>query len=167
MTVTLSTATTDPDWAAAALLLGEYRRWLDAAMGLELATAQPAAGGEFGDLARFYRPPDGALILAWSGRRPIGMVGVHRLEGSIGELKRMYATPAARGLGVGRALVDAAIAAAAAFGFEELRLQTEPNAMPAAYRLYREAGFVDIPPYHDLGVAGVATLGLCLTAAAL
>ena len=35
-------------------------------------------------------------------------------------------------------------------------------AMAAAHRLYREAGFVDIPPYHDLGVIGVATLGLRL-----
>lgn len=167
MTVTLSTATTDPDWAAAAHLLDEYRRWLDAAMGLDLTAAQPAASGEFSDLARFYRPPDGVLILAWLGRRPIGMVGVHRYDGAIGELKRTYATPEARGLGVGRALVDAAISAAADLGFHELRLQTEPNAMAAAHRLYREAGFVDIPPYHDLGVAGVATLGLRLAAVAL
>jgi GNAT superfamily N-acetyltransferase len=165
--VTLAKATTDLDWAAAAHLLNEYRRWLDAAMGLDLATAQPAAGGEFGDLASFYRPPDGVLILAWSGRRPLGMVGVHRYAGAIGELKRMYAVPAARGLGVGRALVDEAIAAAADLGFDELRLQTEPNAMPAAHRLYRQAGFVDIPPYHDLGVAGVATLGLRLAATAV
>jgi GNAT superfamily N-acetyltransferase len=167
VTVALSPATTETDWAAAAGLLDEYRRWLDAAMGLDLTTAQPAAGGEFGDLARFYRPPDGVLILAWLGRRPIGIVGVRRYEGAIGELKRMYATPASRGLGVGRALVDAAVAAAVELGFEELRLQTEPNAMPAAHRLYREAGFVDIPPYHDLGVAGVATLGLRLAAIAL
>jgi hypothetical protein len=34
--------------------------------------------------------------------------------------------------------------------------------MAAAHRLYREAGFVDIPPYHDLGVPGIATLGLRL-----
>lgn len=165
MDVTVSTAARESDWAAAARLLDDYRRWLDAAMGLDLAAAQPAAGGEFGDLAAYYRPPDGVLVLAWLGPRPAGMVGVHRYAGTVGELKRMYAVPEARGLGVGRALVRAAVDAATGLGFDELWLQTEPGAMGAAHRLYREAGFVDIPPYHDLGVAGVVTLGRPLTGA--
>jgi GNAT superfamily N-acetyltransferase len=160
--ITLKTAATDSEWAAAARLLDQYRCWLDAAIGLDLAAAQPAAGGEFGDLASFYRRPDGVLILAWLGACPVGMVGVHRYAGAIGELKRTYAVRAARGRGVGRALVSAAIGAATDLGFEELWLQTEPGTMAAAHRLYRDAGFVDIPAYHDLGVAGVATLGLRL-----
>jgi GNAT superfamily N-acetyltransferase len=163
--VTLSAATGESEWAAAARLLDDYRRWLDAAMGLDLAAAQPSAGGEFGDLAGFYRPPDGVLVLAWLDSRPVGMVGVHRYAGPIGELKRMYAVPAARGRGVGRALLSAAVDAGTALGFDELWLQTEPGTMAAAHRLYREAGFVDIPPYHDLGVAGVVTLGRRLAGA--
>jgi hypothetical protein len=65
-------------------------------------------------------------------------------------------------MGVGRALVTEAVSAAADLGFTEIWLQTEPDTMTAAHRLYREAGFADIPAYHDLGVAGVATLGMQL-----
>ncbi|OZM76747.1 GNAT family N-acetyltransferase [Pseudonocardia sp. MH-G8] len=160
--VRLTRAATYADWAGAAQLLEEYRRWLHGAMGLDLTTAQRGAGDEFSDLPSFYRPPDGFLIVAWAGARPVGMVGVHRYAGSIGELKRMYASPTARGMGVGRALVTEAVSAAADLGFTEIWLQTEPDTMAAAHRLYREAGFADIPAYHDLGVAGVATLGLQL-----
>jgi hypothetical protein len=55
----------------------------------------------------------------------------------------------------------AAVAAAAELGLG-LWLQTEPATMAAAHRLHREAMFVAIPPYQDLGVAGAATLGLHL-----
>jgi putative acetyltransferase len=162
MGVMLSRATTRHDWAAAARLLAEHRRWVAETLDLDLTAAQPAAGGEFTDPASFYRPPDGVLIVATTGPHPIGIVGIHRYAGTVGELKRMYVRPAGRGRGVGRALVAAALAAAADLGFTELWLQTEPATMATANRLYRHAGFVDIPPYHDLGVGGVATLGLRL-----
>ena len=74
MELVLKTAATGSDWVAAARLLDQYRCWLAAAVGLDLTAAQPAAGGEFGDLASFYRRPDGVLILAWLGECPVGMV---------------------------------------------------------------------------------------------
>jgi GNAT superfamily N-acetyltransferase len=162
MGITLARAATPSDWDAAARLLAEHQQWVADALDLDLTAAQPEAGGEFTDPASFYRPPDGALVLVRSGQQPIGIVGIHRYAGTVGELKRMYVQPAARGHGIGRVLVTAALAAAAELGFTELWLQTEPATMAAAHRLYRDAGFVDIPPYHDLGIAGVATLGLRL-----
>lgn len=166
MGVTVARVVNRRDWAAAARLLAEHRRWVADALDLDLGTAHPDAGGEFTDPSRFYRPPGGVLVMAKSGRRPIGVVGVHRYAGEVGELKRMYVSPAGRGRGAGRGLVAAALAAAVELGLAELWLQTEPETMSVAYRLYREAGFVDIPPYHDLGVTGVVTLGLRLPGAA-
>ena len=90
----------------------------------------------------------------WSGMRGLGP--------SVGELKRMYVTPAARGLGVGRALLDAAVDTAAELDFRVLQLQTRPADMAAAHRLYRERGFVEIDNYADLGIDGVCSLALTL-----
>jgi GNAT superfamily N-acetyltransferase len=161
MSVRLSRARTEQDWRAAAELLAEYLGWLSA-VGIDLAAAQPAAGPEFEDMRRYYRPPEGALIVARIANRPVGMVGVRRLAGSLGELKRMYTSPAARGRGLGRILVAEAVTAANELGFTELRLQTKPGLMPAAHRLYHEFGFAEVTPYGGLAVEDVATLGLDL-----
>ncbi|MDD7964808.1 GNAT family N-acetyltransferase [Actinomycetospora lemnae] len=162
--IAVSRARAAPDWRAAAVLLDEYRRWLADAVAIDLTVAQPRASTEFSDLERYYRPPEGVLVVASVGGRPAGMAGVHRLAGAVGELKRMYVRPSARGRGVGRALLVEAIAAARDLGFVELRLQTKPTVMAVADRLYREHGFVDIEPYADLGVEGVADLALALRA---
>ncbi|MDN5796674.1 MAG: GNAT family N-acetyltransferase [Intrasporangium sp.] len=158
--VAVSRINADADWHSAALLLTEYQRWLGRELGLDLAAAQPAAGAEFEDLARFYRPPNGLLLVGFAQRRPAGIVGVHRLTGAVGELKRMYVTPWARGRGLGRTPVTEAFAASGDLGFYELRLQTKPDAMAHADRLYRELGFREIPSYADLGVHGVTALAL-------
>lgn len=146
------------DWHAAAGLLGGYRRWLAATTGLELTAAQSTALAEFEDLRSFYRRPHGVLLVARVDGRAAGLVGVHHLDGAVGELKRMYVTPPARGRGAGRVLVDAAVAAAGELGWVSLVLQTDPAVMGVADRLYRAAGFVDAAPYADLGVDGVVTL---------
>jgi GNAT superfamily N-acetyltransferase len=172
MGIIVTRAAAPRDWIAAARLLAEHRRWVADALDLDLTSAQPDADGEFTDPARFYQPPHGVLVMAVlvtakAGRRPVGVVGVHRYAGEVGELKRMYVSPAGRGRGAGRALLAAALAAAADLGLAELWLQTEPEAMSVAHRLYRDAGFVDIPPYHDLGVPGVVTLGIRVPTRAL
>lgn len=158
--VTATRVKADLDWRASAQLLDEYQRWLGHAVELDLATAQPAAPAEFEDLSRFYRMPDGVLVVGWVRGHPAGLVGVHRLTGAVGELKRMYVSPWARGRGLGRTLLAEAVAAAVDLDFSELRLQTKPDAMAAADRLYRERGFRDVESYADLGVDGVTSLAL-------
>jgi ribosomal protein S18 acetylase RimI-like enzyme len=160
--VTVTRVGADLGWQAPAQLLDEYRGWLGRAVGLDLTSVQPAARHEFDDLASFYRMPDGVLVVGWVGRLPAGLVGVHRLTGPVGELKRMYVSPWARGQGLGRSLLAAAVAAAVDLKFSELRLQTKPDAMAAADRLYREYGFRDVESYADLGVDGVTSLALTL-----
>ena len=70
------------------------------------------------------------------------------LEAQEGELKRMFVHGAARGTGVGRALLDAVETLARDRGIRTLRLETgEPQA--DALRLYERAGFVRIPPFGE------------------
>lgn len=67
-------------------------------------------------------------------------------------MKRLYVSPEARGLGLGRALVDAIVGKAVRIGYDEMRLDTLPT-MTTAIRLYRKAGFAPIAPYYDTPIA--------------
>lgn len=102
-----------------------------------------------------YATPAGELLMAHGvDGDPWGCVGVRPIEpDGCCEMKRLYVVPAARGLGLGRALVDAVIAAAERFGYSEMRLDTLPS-MDGAISLYRKAGFVPIAPYYETPVAG-------------
>jgi ribosomal protein S18 acetylase RimI-like enzyme len=77
-------------------------------------------------------------------------------------MKRLYVSPQGRGLGLGRALVDAIIGEAARIGYHEIRLDTLPS-MVEAIALYRKAGFIPIEPYYDTPVPGTIFLGRPLT----
>lgn len=73
----------------------------------------------------------GALILAGDGAA---------------ELKRMWVAPKARGLGVGRAILQALERQARRDGVALLRLETGIH-QPQAIGLYRSHGFAERPPF--------------------
>jgi GNAT superfamily N-acetyltransferase len=66
----------------------------------------------------------------------------------VAEIKRMYVLPAARSRGVAAALLVALEDAARAQGYGVVRLDTGPKQVHAQ-RLYRAAGYKDVPPYND------------------
>ncbi|MFC0388105.1 GNAT family N-acetyltransferase [Muricoccus vinaceus] len=110
-----------------------------------------------------YAPPPGALLLA---RGPAGEVlGCAALRPMAAdgccEMKRLYVSPAGRGMGLGRALVKAVLLEGARIGYREMRLDTLPF-MAAAIALYHSAGFVPVPAYYDTPVAGTVFLGRSL-----
>jgi ribosomal protein S18 acetylase RimI-like enzyme len=72
-------------------------------------------------------------------------------------MKRLYVRDAARGQGLGQALIAAIIAAAEARGYGEMRLDSLPS-MTAAVALYRRFGFAEIPAYCFNPVAGTLYL---------
>lgn len=79
-------------------------------------------------------------------------VGCARLlpDGRIG---RMAVLPEWRGQGIGRALLDAAVACARARGMHEVRLSAQCHAAP----FYQRAGFVVCgPPYDEAGIPHLA-----------
>jgi ribosomal protein S18 acetylase RimI-like enzyme len=60
------------------------------------------------------------------------------------EMRALAVRPEARGRGIGRALVDAAIKRAAEVGVRHLLLLTQPE-MKTAHHIYEEAGFARLP----------------------
>jgi ribosomal protein S18 acetylase RimI-like enzyme len=97
-----------------------------------------------------YVPPLGALILAkTSSDVSIGCVALRPMaDEGICEMKRLYVAPEGRGSGVGSSLVSAVLGRARSAGYRYMRLDTLPT-MEGAIRLYKAAGFVEIPAYYD------------------
>ncbi len=69
--------------------------------------------------------------------------------------------PTARGLGIGRALLDRVITEARTLTYRELILDTLPT-ISEAQELYRASGFVAIAPYATHPVAGTLCHGKLL-----
>jgi DNA-binding MarR family transcriptional regulator len=98
--------------------------------------------------AKDMRRPRGSFIVAMSDTLPIGCVGLKGTDHGYAEIKRLWVAPAARGLRLGRRLMDAAEAAARDLGITLLRLDTN-SALPEAGQLYRTTGWSEIPRFND------------------
>lgn len=116
---------------------------------------------ELATLPGAYRPPSGRLLLASAGSHAIGVVALRPLERDICEMKRLYVTTEARGTGLGRQLVERAIAEAGVMGYTTMRLDTLPT-MHTAISLYRALGFHEIAPYRDNPITGALYLEAAL-----
>jgi ribosomal protein S18 acetylase RimI-like enzyme len=94
-----------------------------------------------------YKYPEGGIFLIKKNGVSIGCVGVRTFSEGIGELKRMYIQEEARGLKLGKQLLEAALRYSKSIGHKAIRLDTMPE-MQAAIKLYRAAGFREIAPYR-------------------
>lgn len=114
------------------------------------------------ELARLpgaYAPPRGVLLLARArDGRPLGCIALRPLDGVACEVKRLYVVPETRGLGIGRALIEALTEEARCIGYREMKLDTLPE-MIAAVTLYRSLGFTLIEPYGSHPYPGLICLG--------
>lgn len=98
-----------------------------------------------GHLARLLtacNPPDGECLLARLDGAPVGAVTLQRLTADTAEMNRLFVHAAARGRGVGRALVERLIERARELGYRRLVLSTVRRFV-AAVTLYRSLGFVE------------------------
>ena len=102
-------------------------------------------------------PGAGCFLVVRRGGVPIGCGAVRALRDNaslrelgvgVGELKRMYVAPEARGQGIGHALVLRLEQEARALGLTRLVLETGTR-QEAALALYRRLGFTDIAPYGE------------------
>ena len=91
--------------------------------------------------------PRGAFLIAFADGLPRGCVGL-KGGAQFAEIKRLWVSPAARGLGIGRRLMAAAEARARALGVTTLRLDTN-SALPEAAALYRSDGWSEIARFND------------------
>lgn len=116
---------------------------------------------ELATLPGDYAPPAGRFLLARVDGAAAGCVALRPLEPRVCEMKRLYARPARRGLGIGRKLVESLLDHARRIGYSTMRLDTIP-AMVEAIALYRSLGFRDIPPYRPNPIPGARYLELHL-----
>lgn len=92
--------------------------------------------------------PRGVFLVAMSDGLPIGCVGLKGSGGAVAEIKRLWVADTARGLGLGRRLMDAAEAVARELSIEVLRLDTN-RALTEALQFYRGAGWTEIDRFND------------------
>ncbi len=151
--ISITPARTPEDLTAVAALFRAYEASLDVDL-----TYQDFAD-ELASLPGKYASPRGTLLLARNADgAALGCVALRPMdETGRCEMKRLYVSPAGRGLGLGRRLVDALIEAARDMGYREMWLDTLPD-MAAAQRLYRAMGFEPVDPYYETPVAGTVFL---------
>jgi len=108
---------------------------------------------ELAELPRGYL----VLFLSYEEAVPAGCVALREVDRGTAEMKRLYVRAAFRGLGIGRALAEAAIGAARDAGYKRIVLDTLPK-MREAHALYRNLGFGETAPYLAQPTPGASCL---------
>lgn len=123
-------------------LYAEFIREADGPLGIDLE-AEIAAGPP-----AELNGPDGVLLLARADGEPAGLGGVRHLDTEAAEVKSMYVSPAFRGHGLARKILEELERIAREHGCHRLRLDTS-DYLSAAIALYSGAGFREVPPYNQ------------------
>lgn len=148
----LELARTPQDMQDVAMLFKEY----STAIGVDLYGLQ-GFQKELDSLPGKYALPHGELFLSRDAQgAPLGCVAVKPLPETEGacELKRLFVQPSARGLGLGRKLLAAAIDWARAAGYKTMYLDSLPT-LKSALAVYEDAGFSQVEKYWESPVPGV------------
>ena len=77
----------------------------------------------------------------------LGSFGLYPLDETTCELRKMYFIPSARGLGLGKYVLERAIARARELGFKQIVLETSSKLI-AANHLYTKFGFKPVDSDH-------------------
>lgn len=155
--VALRPAAGAADMATVRALFLEYRDWL----GVDLCFQ--GFDEELATLPGLYAPPRGGLWFGTVAGAVAGVVAIRPLKDGVCEMKRLWVRPGQRGLGLGRRLAEASVAAAREAGYRAMCLDTLGH-MSAARALYEGLGFREIPAYYDNPLDDVRYLELDLTA---
>jgi len=94
------------------------------------------------------RPPAGVFLLASLRSAPVGCGALKYHGDEPTELKRMWVAESARGLGIGRRLLQELEHRAAADGARVIRLETNKS-LTEAINLYRSAGYREVEAFNE------------------
>lgn len=128
------------EWAAARALLTDYVAWLEANVATRIPDRELAGlHAQIAELPSHFADPD-RLVLAWLGRVPAATLGV-TIHDTTARFTRFFVRPVARGTGLAFALAHRVLGDLADEGICAVHLETLPDDMPAAVRLYTRLGF--------------------------
>ncbi len=113
----------------------------------EMSDHSPPGTCHFLDLSGL-KTPDICFLSAWDGDTLLAVGALKQLDPLTGEVKSMRAAAAARGRGVGFAILDHIVGLARERGYATLKLETGTGPLfEAAHSLYRRYGFAPCPPF--------------------
>lgn len=120
--------------------------WLISQLSTELGELYDDDGG-----ANSFNPhdplvPGAAFLVARIGGQPVGCGAIRPLEPGVGEVKRMFVLPEARGRGISRLILQAIEEFALEMGYRRLRLETG-ILQPEAIALYESAAYRRVARY--------------------
>ena len=106
-------------------------------------------------VAHFLTKFDSARERCWIAERdgvPVGAVMIVKQSKTVAKLRLLHVERAARGLGIGKRLIDKCIRFSRAAGYEKITLWTQANLL-AARHLYKTAGFACVAEerHHRFG----------------
>ena len=133
---------TDPDDPAALYCLREYFAVLAARIPDLPLSLFPLPDPDM----HKYRPPQGAFLIAWTGSQPLGCVSLRPLAPRLGEVKRLWVAPQARGQGLARHLMLQIEQTARSLGYADLNLDTNER-LPEAITLYHNTHWTPTAAY--------------------
>lgn len=142
------------DLAPAIALARAFGDWATERIQVELGIVVPPDADHPTTVLDDLLASGGRLYVAEVGGEAVGVGGLKLLTPTIGEIKRMFVLPEARGLGVGRAIVKRLVADAGELGCETVYLESA-SFMHPAHTLYRSVGFVPSEPYAGREFEGV------------
>ncbi len=132
-----------PDAPEARHCMSEYFNELKRRLGMTFDLEEALTDG-----IDAMRAPHGSFIVAISDGQPIGCAALKAQSTDWAEVKRVWVSPAARGLGLARRLMAEIEAQTHARAIPLLRLDTN-HGLPEALALYRRLGWTEIPRYND------------------
>ncbi len=148
---TLRPAQFSTDLDLCRILMREYAHFLNESVGGQHICVE-SLEEELAALPGSYAEPTGTILLAFDNETPAGCVALKPLHldntnERACEMKRLWVRPTHQGTGLGRQLSIAIVSAARQRGYTAMYLDTMPQSMPAAYRLYVSMGFAPVDRY--------------------
>lgn len=110
-----------------------------------MASLYPAESNHLVDIAQLEKDNVSFFVARHEGR-VVGCGALVVAGDGTAEIKRMFVDPEARGLRIGKLIMDTLLTRGAELGLFAIRLETGIS-QPEAISLYRKAGFVEIDAF--------------------
>ncbi|MFG1463502.1 helix-turn-helix domain-containing GNAT family N-acetyltransferase [Xanthobacter sp. DSM 24535] len=133
----------DPGSTDVRLCLDAYFRELAARFetGFDPAQGKPVCDAD-------VAPPLGCFVVARLEGVPVGCCALKHVDGEVGEIKRMWTAPSARGMGIAGRMLRVLEDAARELGLSRLRLDSN-RVLAEAHALYRKHLYTEVPAFND------------------